>query len=128
VLFVLPLLFSACSGATASTSLDVTLSDFQFTPNTFTVPAGKEISVHLVNNGAVVHNFIILKLGTTAGDSFDDADQANVYWEQADIPPGAEINPTFTAPTDVGDYQIVCKTAGHIAAGMIGKLTVVAGE
>jgi uncharacterized cupredoxin-like copper-binding protein len=34
----------------------------------------------------------------------------------------------FTAPTDPGEYQIVCGTPGHFMSGMVGKLTVVAGE
>lgn len=122
------LLLSACGGGgKPSTTIDVTMTDFQFTPNQFTVPAGKEITINAVNNGAVVHNFVIMKSGQTAGETFDDADLPNVYWEM-EIQPGSSGNSTFTAPTDPGEYQVVCRTPGHLAAGMTAKLIVVAGE
>jgi uncharacterized cupredoxin-like copper-binding protein len=93
--------------------------DFQFTPNEFTVPAGQEITLNIVNSGAVVHNFIIMKLGIDTGQAFDDEDQANVYWEEVDIQPGGDFSTTFTAPTEPGEYQVVCRTEGHITSGMI---------
>jgi uncharacterized cupredoxin-like copper-binding protein len=130
VLFVfMCLALAACGagGGNVSTSINVTMTDFQFTPNEFTIPAGKEITINATNNGAVIHNFVIMKLGQTAGDKFDAADQPNVYWE-LEIQPGGSASATFTAPTESGDYQVVCKTAGHLEAGMIAKLTVVTGE
>lgn len=125
---VLTLLLASCGGSGPSTTLDVTLTDFAFVPNVFTVPAGQEITLNIANNGAVVHNFVIMQLGKTAGDTFNDEDQANVFWEERDIPPAGELSVTFTAPTEPGEYQVVCRTPGHIASGMIGKLTVVAEE
>jgi uncharacterized cupredoxin-like copper-binding protein len=65
-----------------------------------------------------------MKLGTTAGDSFDDEDIPNVYWE-VEIPPGGSTNTSFTAPSEPGEYQVVCRTEGHIASGMTAALTVV---
>ena len=125
---LLSLVLTSCGGAGPTTTLNVSMIDFQFTPNEFTVPAGQEITLNIVNSGAVVHNFIIMKLGVDAGQAFDDEDQANVYWEEIDIQPGGDISTTFTAPTEPGEYQVVCRTEGHILSGMIGKLIVVAGE
>ena len=125
---LLSLALTSCSRGGPSTTINVTLTDFQFQPNQFTIPAGQEITLNVVNTGAVVHNFIIMKLGTTAGDAFDDEDEANVYWEEIDIQPGGDLSTTFTAPAEPGEYQVVCKTEGHIASGMVGKLIVVAGE
>jgi plastocyanin len=122
------LALSSCGGGGPSTSIDVVMTDFQFTPNTFTVPAGEEITVHVVSSGAVVHNFVIMKLGETAGDSFDEDDEENIFWEVRDIPPNGEETSTFTAPSEPGEYEIVCRTEGHILSGMLGKLIVVAGE
>ena len=121
---LLSLMLVSCSGGGASTKIDVTMTDFQFQPNQFTVPAGQEITINATNNGAVVHNFVIMKLGTSAGPSFDDQDIPNVFW-QVELPPGSSTNTSFTAPTDPGDYEVVCRTEGHIAAGMSAKLTVV---
>ena len=125
---VFAFLLTSCGGGAPSTTIDVTLIDFTFTPNAFTVPAGQEITLNVINNGAVVHNFIIMKLGTTAGEAWDEADQANIFWEERDIPASGNFSVTFTAPTEAGDYQVVCRTQGHIASGMIATLIVVAGE
>jgi len=118
----------SCGGSEPSTTIDVTMIDFQFTPNSFTVPAGQEITLNVLNNGAVVHNFVIMKLGTSAGEAFDEEDEANVFWEERDIPAGGDLSVTFTAPPEPGEYQVVCRTQGHIASGMFGTLTVVAAE
>ena len=125
---MLVFLLASCGGSASSSTIDVTLTDFSFTPNAFTVPAGQEITLNITNNGAVVHNFIIMKLGTTAGDAFDEGDQINVFSQKTDIQPGGDVSVVFTAPTEPGDYQVVCKTPGHITSGMIATLTVVAGK
>jgi len=125
---LLSLVLTACGGGGPTTTINVTMTDFPFTPNPFTVPAGQEITLNVTNTGAVVHNFIIMKLGTTAGATYEDDDDANVYWEERDIQPGGDFSVTFTAPTEPGEYEVVCRTEGHIASGMVGKLIVVAGE
>ena len=125
---LLSLLLAGCGGAaTVSDTINVTMTDFQFQPNQFIVPAGQEITFNSSNNGAVIHNFVVMQLGTTAGDTFDDEDVPNVYWE-AEIPPGGSVNTSFTAPSEPGEYQVVCRTEGHIISGMIATLTVVAAE
>ncbi len=130
VTLAISLALTSCGAAgskSASTKLDVTLTDFQFSPNQFIVPAGQQITLNLTNNGAVVHNFVIMKKGQSAGNEFTDADEPNVYW-QVELAPGGSIQTSFTAPSDPGDYEVVCKTPGHIQAGMTAKLTVVASK
>lgn len=131
ILIILAVLFSlilvSCGGGSnkgPSTKIHVTMTDFQFQPSQFTIPAGQEITFDATNNGAVVHNFVIMKLGTSAGPSFGDEDVPNVYW-QTQLEPGASVNTSFTAPSEPGDYEVVCKTEGHIAAGMVARMTVV---
>lgn len=127
VVLGLSLVLSACGPAKPTTTITVSLTDFQFQPASFAIPAGKEITLNATNTGAVVHNFVIMKLGTSAGELFDDEDLPNVYWE-VEVNPGGEEHVTFTAPSEPGDYQLVCRTKGHLAAGMTGTITVVAGE
>lgn len=128
VVLGLLLVLTACGGSGAvSTTINVTLTDFQFSPNTFTIPAGQEITLNVMNNGAVIHNFVIMKFGQSAGASFGDEDLPNVFW-QIEVQPGASANVTFTAPTEPGDYEVVCRTPGHLQAGMKSRLTVVAGK
>lgn len=122
------LLLVSCGGVGGvSTTIDVKMTDFQFQPSQFTIPAGQEITFNSSNNGAVVHNFVIMKLGTSAGDKFDEEDVPNVYWE-VELVPGGSTNTTFTAPSEPGEYEVICRTEGHIVSGMAAKLTVVPAE
>ena len=118
-------LLSACGAGGPSTTLNVAMTDFQFIPNTFTVPAGQEIMVDASNNGAVVHDLVIMKFSTTVGDKYDEEDAPNIYWK-IELQPGESTTTTFTAPTQAGEYQVVCGTKGHFEAGMIARLVVVA--
>lgn len=128
VAVILSLMLVSCGGVGGvSKTIDVTMTDFQFQPNHFTVPAGQEVSFNSTNNGAVVHNFVIMKLGTSAGDTFDDEDIPNVYWE-IELPPGGSTTTSFVAPSEPGEYQVVCRTEGHIISGMTATLTVVLAE
>ena len=126
VFVIVLLLLTGCGGGNKpSTTLKVDMTDFQFTPGNFIVPAGQEITFTANNSGAVVHQFIIMKLGTTVGDDFNDDDLANVYW-RIEVQPGSSATDTFTAPAEAGEYQVVCGTPGHFKAGMVAKLIVIA--
>ena len=125
---ILTLILTSCGGSDRpTTTIDVTMTDFMFQPNQYIVPAGQEITVNTRNNGVVVHNFVIMKLGTTAGPTFEDEDEPNVYWK-VEMTSGNSTTTSFIAPTEPGEYEVICSTQGHIASGMVGKLVVVAGE
>jgi uncharacterized cupredoxin-like copper-binding protein len=121
------LMLSACGGGGASTTINVTMTDFHFEPAEFTVPAGQEITFTATNNGAVKHEFVIFKLGESAGDKFGPEDAGNIYWQMG-VDPGGSVTQTFTAPADPGEYSVTCGIEGHLEAGMSAKLTVVAGK
>ena len=101
------------------------MTDFAYNPNDFVVPASREITLYIVNNGAVLHNFIIMKVGASLGQSFDEKDEMNIYWK-IELRPGQSVSTSFASPSEPGEYLIVCSTAGHYEAGMTGKLVVVA--
>jgi uncharacterized cupredoxin-like copper-binding protein len=119
---VLSMALSACGGS-KGTTLDVDMTDFAFNPATYTVPAGGEVTLNLTNSGTVEHEFAIMKLGTQATTPFNDDDEGNVYWETS-LQPGQNSSVTFTAPSEPGDYEIVCGIPAHIEQGMTGTLTV----
>jgi uncharacterized cupredoxin-like copper-binding protein len=100
------------------------MTDFEFTPAAFTVPAGEEVELHVKHDGTVEHDLIIMKYGTDAGHSFEEEDEGNVYWSRA-FQPGASETATLTAPSQPGVYQVICGIRGHLEAGMVGSLTVV---
>jgi uncharacterized cupredoxin-like copper-binding protein len=116
---------SACGGAGgASTNIKVSFTEFMFEPTEITVPAGQEITITATNNGAVAHEYVIFNLGTDAGEKFDQEDENNIYWE-IEVPSGESATATFMAPTEPGTYFVTCGIAGHLEAGMVGKLIVV---
>jgi uncharacterized cupredoxin-like copper-binding protein len=124
MMIVLSYVLTACGTGGSSTDLKVELANFTFMPNHFIVPAGKEISLTLVNSGDVVHEFVIMKLDTTVGADFGPEDEPNIYWE-IEVQPGSNVTATFTAPAP-GEYQVVCGISGHFMAGMVASMTVVA--
>ena len=123
LLLLTALMFSAC-GQGSSTELTVDMTEFMYSPTEYTIPAGQEITLTLVNNGAVVHEFVIMNFGKTATIPFSDDDEGNIYWEH-EVEPGNTETVTFTAPSEPGEYEVVCGTAGHLENGMQAKLTVV---
>ncbi|MEP7135624.1 MAG: cupredoxin domain-containing protein [Chloroflexota bacterium] len=126
LVLVFAFVLSACGGGGGpSKAINVEFSEFKFTPDAFSIPAGQEITINAKNTGAVIHEFVIMKLGESVGEDFGDEDEGNIFWE-VEAEPGKTANATFTAPTEPGEYQIVCGTEGHYVAGMVGKLTVVA--
>lgn len=124
VVLLTALTLTACGGGDQpSTNLKVEFTDFQFNPDSFVIPAGQEITLTATNSGAVVHEIVIMKFGTTVGDDFGDEDEENIYWE-VEVEPGQSATVTFTAPSEPGEYQLVCGTEGHFVAGMVGTLVV----
>lgn len=124
VLLLAALILSGCA-KNYDTELTVDMVEFMFTPAEYTIPAGQEITLNLSNSGAVEHEFVIMKFGQTVSIPFGDDDEGNIYWE-VEVEPGGSETVTFTAPSDLGEYQIICGTAGHAENNMIGKMTVVA--
>jgi plastocyanin len=116
------LALSACSSGT-STTLNITASDYHYDITSWTVPAGKDITLTFANNGSSVHEWVIIKQGETVTVPFNDDDEAKVFWE-VEADPGQTKTETFTAPTEPGEYTIVCGTPTHIEQGMTGKLIV----
>ena len=125
----LGLLALACSGGggAAATELTATVREFQFSPSTWTVPAGEEISIEITNQGTVLHEWVLLQEGVTITSEADLpeteeellADFVNV---EEEIEPGETKTLTFQAPP-AGTYQIICAIEEHFDAGMEGTLT-----
>ena len=120
---ILAILLTACGKSGPSTKMSFTMTDFAFTPNEFTVPAGEENTLHITHDGTVAHNFIVMQYGMDAGEMFDKEDEANTYW-QIDVQPDETKTITFVAPEQPGMYQVICGMVGHLQSGMVGKLIV----
>lgn len=113
----------------------------QFSVTDFTVEAGEEVTIRLVNVGSLPketfgHNLVILQMG---GDVAGFANAAMTAKDNEYIPtdagdqvvantellgPGEETTITFTAPSEPGEYPYLCSFPGHYAT-MQGVMTVV---
>jgi len=124
VFAALTMALTACGSKGNSATIDVTITDFAYSPNTFTVPAGAEVTLNAKNNGSVEHEFAIMKLGTSVTPPFGDKDEGNIYWELDEIQAGTTKSGTFTAPTEPGTYEIICGLPAHIEQGMTATLIV----
>lgn len=126
LLFVFSLLLGACGNAGASaepvTTLDVEMTEFMFAPATYIVPAGQEITLNLSNDGAIVHEFLVLKLGVSVKVPFDHDARAEDILFQAKLNPGNVETFTLILP-EPGEYEVLCAVPGHIEAGMLGSIT-----
>ena len=104
-------------------TLYVEMNDYSFIPDTFSVPAGAEVTLNLSNTGALEHEYVIMVLGKEATIPFDDDDEANIYWEH-ELERGECATGAYTAPSQPCEYQVAGRTAGHLEQGMKAKLTV----
>jgi len=104
-------------------TLNITTTDDGYDSRTYTVPAGAEVTVNMTNNGDLEHVFDILKLGEHVKPPYQATDEGKILWELV-VPAGTTKSGTFTAPTEPGEYDIICKVPGHIQTGMIATLIV----
>ena len=122
VVFVLALTLTACGSN--KTTLNVTATDKGYDSSTYTVPAGKEVTLNMTNKGVLEHEFAILKLGEHVTPPFGEKDEDKILWELDGVEAGTTKSATFTAPTEAGEYDVICGIPGHIEKGMIATLIV----
>jgi plastocyanin len=145
LVYALILLFVVgCSPATTPTSIPSTFTPIPLTPtpipptalnvtltgqepyydsSTYTVPARSEVTLTMTNPGSVAHAFTILKLGEHVTPPYKPADQDKILWELV-VKAGETTSGTFTAPTERGEYDIICRIPGHLELGMKATLIV----
>ena len=116
------LILSACAPS-GPEKISVTTTDFKFDPMTWTVSAGKEVELTIINDGTLEHEWVLVKKGMEITIPFDADDEDKVFWEM-EAASGETKTETFTAPSEPGTYAIVCGTAGHLEQGMSGTLII----
>lgn len=125
--FIFVVILTACGGSDStkpSTSLNVEMSEFKFTPTSMTVYANKETNLNLKNNGAVEHEFTILKKGSAASIPFDSEKQAADILFHFKLGANQTESYKFILP-EAGEYSIICAIQGHMESGMVAKLIAV---
>ena len=122
VMLVMTMAMAACGPKKADISS--TMTDFKYDPATWQVPAGGQVTLTLTNAGSVKHEWVLMKKGYSVTTPFSDAKDGSSALEDYDVEPGQTQVFNFTAPTEAGDYEVVCGVAGHLENGMKGTLTV----
>ena len=132
----LALFISACGGseeapaetAAEATIVDVRLSEFKVSLSAGTAPAGT-VTFRLMNDGAVVHNFRVIRTDLAADElpvdeaAFTvDEDQVDVLASGSDLDASAEEE--ITADLAAGSYVLICNIPTHYDAGMHTTFTV----
>ena len=104
-------------------TLNVTANMEDYDSSTYTVPAGAEVTVNFTSDSVVPHVFAILKKDEHITPPYQPTDDDKVMWSIT-AKPGETKSGTFTAPTEPGEYDIVCPIPGHIEFGMKATLVV----
>ncbi len=125
-IMMLMLMISACgddsSGTTANPNnqqISASARSFAYTPDSWTVSAGSDVTISLTNTSDTEHEWVIMKTPISTEDEFTEE---AVYWE-LEAQAGETNSDTFTPPAP-GTYQIICGLEGHFTAGMVGELVV----
>jgi len=84
----------------------VEMVDINFKPKQLTILANTDVTINLVNEGALTHNFNIDQLNVHSGDYASDQ------------------TGTVTLNAAPGTYEYYCSIPGHKQAAMVGTLTV----
>jgi uncharacterized cupredoxin-like copper-binding protein len=122
LVLALSLILTACGSN--KTTLNVTATDTGYDSDSYTVPAGVEVTLNLTNTGLIEHEFAILKLGEHVTPPFGPKDEDKIFWELDGVEAGTTKSDTFTAPTEPGEYDVICGIPGHIELGMTATLIV----
>ena len=145
VLFILvAVLLTACGSSPESSAVadlptaefEIVATDIAYDTNQLEVMPGQPIKVTFRNEGALEHDFSIMKLPLSGevmstqleGEMAGHDDDMDNMAEEPEVHVAANMNGgsnvlQFT-PAEPGTYEYYCTVAGHKEAGMVGTLTV----
>lgn len=145
VLFSLvAILLTACGSSPESSAVadlptaefEIVATDIAYDTNQLEVMTGQPIKVTFRNEGALEHDFSIMKLPLSGevmstqleGEMAGHDDDMDNMAEEPEVHVAANMNGgsnvlQFT-PAEPGTYEYYCTVAGHKEAGMVGTLTV----
>ena len=148
ILIISALILAACGGGSTpdpaptavpmpnipdAETLEIFMNDIYFgesgptnlaSPIAWEVTSGAEVTLNLENQGALQHNWALVKTGQTVPEPYvGGAENPDLLLFNAGVLDGGKSETvTFTAP-EAGEYLVICTVAGHYPA-MQGMLTV----
>lgn len=115
---------SGSEGSAATLALRVTMTEFVFRPSVIRLPAGRLVTIELVNQGQLAHQFDAPGLrGVPITVRADDLYLEAPGIEVVRLQPGHRARLAFV-PRTRGRFRFACSIEGHAEAGMTGVLDV----
>lgn len=110
-------------------SLTITMGDIFFDRGSFPVAPGENVTIRLVNGGAIEHTFTLFAQVNAQVPVSDNAalqayNNTNAKIVEVGLLGAQERQVQFTAPSVNGTYTYVCMVAGHSVSGMFGVMSV----
>ena len=109
------------SAAPAGDQIEVSLSNFSFTPNMLRLQRNTSYTLHLMNNASGGHSFSAPEL--FAAVMIAPEESGKIANGRIEIPAGQAVDIHFT-PMTTGTYQIVCTHFLHQTFGMRGSAVI----
>lgn len=122
-LLLLALSLTACASR-APARISVEVYKWRYEPTSWTVSAGREVEITLINHCTFEHSWVLLDKGYTFTPPFDEDDQAHVLWQGSVRNTGVAHTYTFTAPSEPGEYPVLCGISSHLEESEVGTLIV----
>lgn len=117
--------------------IEITMTEFGFSPRTISVAAGEKVTLKLTNTGALEHEFMVGRAPQPSRGYSEDWLRLAVPGLAQHTHPGEQhlgegvrvSNDwigwvTLVVPPDKGTFEFGCFIAGHYEAGMKGTLIV----
>ena len=117
------ILFAANGSASAQTvtPINISLTNYAFTPSTINLKAGTIYRIHFTNDGSKGHNFNAPEF--FAGSQVARADAGKIDEGSVELDSGEAVDITVT-PNRAGTYALDCTHFLHSMLGMHGKIIV----
>ncbi len=116
--------------AEAQLSLSIEMRDaLAFEPGSFSADPGANVTLHLVNGGAIQHTFTLFAEADASVPVDDNAALQDIHGRSPTLVDVAlegaeETTVSFTVPAEEGIYTFVCLVPGHSVGGMHGVMFV----
>jgi plastocyanin len=110
-----------CSQRADEGEIVVTMWKLYFEPTEWTVPAGSEVTITLINNGDFAHEWALMDRAYVPGTPFEED---LVLWRGFARYTTEAHTYRFTAPAEPGRYPVLCGIASHLDEAEAGTLIV----
>lgn len=109
-------------------TVEVSLTEFAFTPSTLTFTSGKPYKLIIKNDGEAKHYFVsdqFFRAIATRKVQGSDGEIKAPYFSALELFPGKELELYFV-PVKKGTYSdLLCTIKGHAEEGMVGEIIII---